>query len=257
MKRTFLAMACAAVISLTGCSIMWDSQQLSSAAGKALTAASISDAQIIQLCQNTAAKMDASANIDNGDYQKRLAKVLSGVKTVGDRPLNFKVYKTNQVNAFALADGSIRVYSGLMDVMDDAELTAIIGHEIGHVAHGDSKKAMKKAYLTSAARDLVGAAGTVGAISSAVLGDISESFANAQFSQSQEYKADDYGFEFSVARGYSPYSMSNALDKLVGLSQGSQASAVAQMFSSHPDSEARAKKMKLKAVQYAGTKSGK
>jgi len=245
--------ALAAVIILSGCSVLtgiaWDPDQLSSATAKALTAVSISDDQIVQLCKNTAAKMDASAVIDNGAYRQRLQKVLKGVTSVGGRPLNFKVYKTNQVNAFALSDGSIRVYSGLMDIMNDAELTAIIGHEIGHIAHGDSKKAMKKAYMTSAARDLVGAAGTVGAISSAVLGDISESFVNAQFSQSQEYLADDYGYEFAVSRGYSPYSMANALDKLVGLSKGNQASAVAQMFSSHPDSETRATKMKLKALQ--------
>lgn len=249
MRKILSTAALAATIILSGCSVMWDSDRIASASAKALTAASISDAQIIQLCENTAAKMDASATIDNGDYQKRLAKVLSGVTTVSGRPLNFKVYKTDQVNAFALADGSIRVYSGLMDIMNDDELTAIIGHEMGHVAHGDSKRAMKKAYLASAARDLVGAAGAVGAISSAALGDISESFVNAQFSQNQEYQADEFGYEFAVSRGCSPYSMANALDKLVGLSKGSQASAVAQMFSSHPDSEKRAAKMKLKAAQ--------
>jgi len=248
-NTTGIIAALAAALTLSSCSIMWDAQALSSATAKALTAASINDEQIIELSKESVAKMDASAQIDNGAYQQRLARVLSGVNTVGGKPLNFKVYKTNQVNAFALADGSIRVYSGLMDVMNDAELTAIIGHEIGHVAHGDSKKAMKKAYLASAARDLVGAAGTVGAVSSALLGDITESFANAQFSQAQEYQADEYGYQFSVSRGCSAYSMANALEKLVGLSKGSQASAVAQMFSSHPDSEKRAAKMKLKASQ--------
>jgi len=41
------------------------------------------------------------------------------------------------VNAFACGDGSIRVFSALMDLMDDDELMAISGHEIGHVVHAD------------------------------------------------------------------------------------------------------------------------
>lgn len=115
---------------------------------------------------------------------------------------------------------------------------------------------MKKAYLTSAARDVIGAAGSVGALSSAVLGDISEAFLQAKFSQKQEFSADDYGFDFAVKNGRDPYSMSKALDKLVNLSTGQKASAVAQMFSSHPDSATRTASMKEKVQQYK-SKAGK
>ena len=47
--------------------------------------------------------------------------------------LNYKVYEVVDINAFACGDGSIRVFSALMDLMDDDELMAVIGHEIGHV----------------------------------------------------------------------------------------------------------------------------
>ena len=47
-------------------------------------------------------------------------------------PLNFKVYDVIDVNAFACPDGSVRVFSSLMDIMDDDELLGVIGHEIGH-----------------------------------------------------------------------------------------------------------------------------
>lgn len=162
--------------------------------------------------------------------------------------INYKVYQTNEVNAFACGDGSIRVYSGLMDIMNDSELMAIIGHECGHVVHQDSKTAMKNAYLANAARNAIGAAGgTVGALSNSVLGDIGESFLSAKFSQKQEFAADDYGFKFSTEHGYSPYSMSSALEKLVKLAGSSQSSIVQKMFSSHPDSAERAKRMREKA----------
>ena len=55
-------------------------------------------------------------------------------------PLNFKVYYVIDVNAFACADGSVRIFSSLMDIMTDDELLGVIGHEVGHVAHKDSKK---------------------------------------------------------------------------------------------------------------------
>ena len=251
MKRLFLILA--AAWTLTGCglltSINWNEEALASAAGKAVTAVSITDEQIAELCAQSIAELDKQNTIDNGAYFTRLKKLMDGV-TVQCLTHNMKVYKTDQINAFASGDGSIRVYTGLMDVMTDDELMAIIGHEIGHVVHQDTKNAMKKAYMTSAAADLIGAAGSVGAVAQAMTGQIAEAYVNAQFSQKQEYAADDFGFEFAVKTGHSPYSMCNALEKLVNLSQGSQASAVAQMFSSHPDSAKRAARIKSKAESY-------
>ena len=251
MKRLLIILT--AAWTLTGCglltSINWNEDALASAAGKAVTAVSITDEQIAELCAQSIATLDQQNTIDNGTYFTRLKKLLDGVSVKG-LPLNFKVYKTDEINAFASGDGSIRVYTGLMDVMTDDELMAIIGHEIGHVVHQDTKNAMKKAYMTSAAADLIGAAGSVGAVAHSMAGQIAEAYVNAQFSQKQEYAADDFGFEFAVQTGHSPYSMCNALEKLVSLSQGSQASAVAQMFSSHPDSAKRAARIKSKAESY-------
>ena len=51
-------------------------------------------------------------------------------------------------------------------------------------------------------------------------------FTGAQFSQKQEYEADEYGFEFSVKNGFSPYGMGNSLNKLVELSKGAKSSTV-------------------------------
>ena len=154
--------------------------------------------------------------------------------------------------AFACGDGSIRVFSALMDLMDDDELMAIIGHEIGHVVHADVKHAMKNAYLSSAARNAAGAAegSTLAKLSDSQLGEVVTAFTGAQFSQKQEYAADEYGFEFSVKNGFSPYGMGNSLNKLVELSKGAKSSTVQKMFSSHPDSEKRAARMKEKADAY-------
>ncbi len=242
----------------TGCGLLtginWDGQRIASATGKAVTAMAISDEQIAELCRQSVAQLDQENTIDNGAYIARLRRLMSKVTSIGDLALNFKVYRTEDVNAFASGDGSVRVFSGLMDLMDDDELVAVIGHEIGHVVHQDTKNALKKAYMASAASDLVGAAGTVGAVTQGIAGNIAEALVNAQFSQKQELKADEYGFDFAIALGYSPYSMAKSLEKLKNLAEGTQSSKVAQMFSSHPDNLKRAQKMRERADAYTKKK---
>ena len=123
-------------------------------------------------------------------------------------PLNFRVYRTPQVNAFATADGSIRIYSGLMDCMSDDELMAVVGHEMGHIRNSDSLGAMRKACLTSAIRNTLGAAGgVIGALSSSQWGALAERLTSAGFSRKQEYAADDFAFGFLLRNGYDPYAM--------------------------------------------------
>ena len=256
MKRIFILLAAAWLFAGCGLltSINWDGERIASATGKAVTAMAISDEQIVELCRQSVAQLDQQNPIDNGAYIARLRRLMSKVNNIGNLPLNFKVYRTDDVNAFASGDGSVRVFSGLMDLMADDELVAVIGHEIGHVVHQDTKNALKKAYMASAASDLVGAAGTVGAVTQGLAGSIGEALVNAQFSQKQELKADEYGFEFAISLGYSPYSMAKSLEKLKNLSEGAQASKVAQMFSSHPDNAKRAEKMRTKADNYSKKK---
>ena len=139
-----------------------------------------------------------------------------------------------------------------MKIMGDNEVLAVIGHEIGHVLHTDSKDAMKQAYLTAAAKNAVGAANnTVAKLTDSQLGSLAETLASAQYSQKQENAADDYGFEFSIANGIDPYSMYNSLNKLLELSvEAPKSSKFRQLFSSHPETQKRVKRMKEKADEY-------
>ena len=242
-----------AALLLCSCSALsnvnWNADAINSAVGKAATAASISDDQIVELCRQSVAQLDAQNTVETGKYHQRLMKLVSGISVPG-LTLNYKVYKKDEINAFACGDGSVRVYTGLMDIMTDDELMGVLGHEIGHVVHKDSKKAMKKAYMNSALRDAVASAGSLGAVTSSLLGDLGEAYLNSQFSQKQELAADDYGFEFTVKNGRDPYSMANALGKLAKLSKTSN-NKLEMMFSSHPDATLRTSRMKERAVQYS------
>ena len=148
----------------------------------------------------------------------------------------------NKVNAWAMANGCIRVYSGLMDLMNDDELRGVIGHEIGHVALGHSKKRMQTAYAASAARSIAANSGNsaLASLSRSQAGDLGEKFINAQFSQSQESAADDYSFDLLTEKKMSRQGLVTSFQKLAKLSGGSGGSSI---LSSHPPSEQRAKRM--------------
>ena len=85
-----------------------------------------------------------------------------------------------------------------------------------------------------------------------MIGDLAQSYLNAQYSQKQEFAADEYGFQFAIDQGYSPYSMYNSLVKLMQLNgeKGNTPSGTQTAFSSHPATEERAARMKAAADAY-------
>ena len=230
-----------------------NTKKVLNAASEVASAITLSDEDVAALCRESVKWMDEqNPDSDPGSaYSKRLDSLMKKVGEIEGLKLNYKVYEVVDINAFACGDGSIRVFSALMDLMDDDELMAVIGHEIGHVVHTDSKDAMKNAYLAAAAKSAAGAAGGVlEKLTDSQLGEIAQALSNAQFSQKQETEADEYGFEFCIKHGFDPYGMANALEKLNNLSEGQKASKFQQMFSSHPDSTKRASRMKEKADAY-------
>lgn len=234
-----------------------NTQKLVNAASDAAKAITLSDADVAAMAKVYVQWMDTHNEVAGPDTEmgQRLANLTKDIKVDG-LDLNFKVYNVIDVNAFACGDGSVRVCGGLMEMMDDNEVLAVIGHEIGHVLHTDSKDAMKQAYLTSAAKNAAGAASnTVAKLTDSQLGGLAEALAGAQYSQKQENEADDYGFEFSLANNIDPYSMHNSLNKLLGLSaEAPKSSKFRQLFSSHPETQKRVERMKEKADAYTKNK---
>lgn len=184
-------------------------------------------------------------------YTTRLNRIVNGITSVEGQPLNFKVYITEDINAFACADGSVRVYSGLMDVMSDDEVLGVIGHEIGHVAHQDTKNAMKNALRTAALKDAVASAGgTIAVLTDSQLGALGEAYVNARYSRKQESNADSYAYDFLKAHGRNPLVLCLAFKKIEALENASGTSnLIARMFSSHPDTESRINSLEKKALK--------
>ena len=155
-------------------------------AASAYQALTLSNEDVQEYVKEYIAKTDSASDVcgPNDPYTIRLNKLTKGLDSVEGIPLNFKVYKKNEVNAFACADGSVRVYSGLMDIMTDNEVLGVIGHEMGHVAHQDTKKSFKQALLNSALRDgIASTSSRIGALTDSQLGDLANALATSKYSR--------------------------------------------------------------------------
>lgn len=254
MKKVLLC--CLAVVACANLSAQFgkikiDTKKLGKAAEHAIAAATLSDADVAALCQEYIDWSDANnpvCEVNSPDqgmkaYADRLERLMKNHKNEDGLNLDVKVYYVVDQNAFACANGSIRVFAGLMDMLNDEELLGVIGHEIGHIKGGDSKDAWKQAYKIMAAKEALGSTGSdVAKLTDGQFGQIGESLLNARFSQKQEYEADDYGYNFLKKNGYDAKGMASALRKIQGLQDGSQGKINA-LFSSHPDSGKRAERL--------------
>ena len=213
------------------------------AATDAAKAATLTDQQVRDYAAQMAKYQDKQSTIApaSSPYAQRLTALTSNLTEDAGLRLNYKVYMVKQVNAFAMADGTIRLYSGLMDMMTDDEIRYVIGHEMGHVKSGHTKKRMQTALASGAAQKAVSASGTRAAVlADSQLGEMMVSVVRAQHSQSNEREADDYSMQFMSRRKYDRKACVSALEKLAKMSGGGEAN----WLSTHPSPKERADRMR-------------
>jgi putative metalloprotease len=217
---------------------------------KGMTSLTFSDADAANLSKAAVDKMDKENTVaaPTDAYTVRLNKVFGKHKNENGLALNYKVYKLKEVNAFATADGSVRVYSGLMDIMDDNELLAVIGHEIGHVANHDSRDAMKAAYRKEAIIDAVGSqSDKVAAVTDSQLGKLGSALIDCKHSRKQESEADTYSYDFMKRNGYNVNAVESAFSILAKMGESTESTILTRMMSSHPDPKLRAENARKRA----------
>ena len=139
-------------------------------------------------------------------YTLRLQRLTKNIQPDNCLPLNFKVYYDEEtVNAFSAPDGSIRVFSALMDMLNDDELYGVLAHEVGHIAKRHARDNYIKSIKLSALEiDPI--------ISRMFLYRISNSFLEAHYSQEQEKDADIYACKFMISHGVPPCALIEGFD---------------------------------------------
>lgn len=219
------------------------------AAGDLFKSATLTEAQMVDISKKSARELDdlnpvsSEQKGDGKKFGERLDRLFSKHKNEDGLDLNYKAYVVKDFNAFAMPDGSIRVFAGLMKELTDEEILAVIGHEIGHVKLKHSLKAYKKTLLASGLRKGAAATGgTAGSLAAGQAGAIGESFVGAQYSQKHEFQADLYGIKFMKKHGYNPQAMVTAFQKMKKV-----AGEGGGLLASHPATSKRIKKMQAQA----------
>ncbi len=194
----------------------------------------------------------ASQDRKLNSYLSRTGRRLSGISHRPQMPYSFRAVNANYVNAYAFPGGSIAVTRGILLKMEnEAELAALLGHELGHVNARHTAEIMSKNQITSL---LAAGVGAIAGETAAKLGMLGSGALLASYSRSNERQADDLGMAYMVKGGYGPDGMVGLMDILNNLSKGRH-SAAELLFATHPMSSERYNTAVRTARQkYAGAK---
>lgn len=231
----------ALVAALSGCAETDWQRTLDSGSGL-VSAAFLSEDDVKRESVKSAEEMDHLNTVapDGNKYAKRLVRLTKGLENYDGMNLNFKVYLVTDINAFAMPDGTVRVFSSLMDLMDDDELMAIIGHEIGHVKFKHSYDQMRTAMISQSTMSLLGqSGGQVGVVVDSQLGQLAYRFINTQYSQSDELESDAFSVPFLRQQGIDPSASVRAIKVLQ-----KEFGASNSFLSSHPSNPKRIEALK-------------
>ncbi|MCB9965249.1 MAG: M48 family metalloprotease [Rhodospirillales bacterium] len=170
----------------------------------------------------------------------------------GDVTYKFFVLDSDTVNAFALPGGYVYVTRGLLSLANsEAELAAVIAHEIGHVTGRHSAERYSRGVVTAIGAAVLGASIDNPNVTKAL--NTGTDLYLRSYSRSQESEADQLGVRYLYRAGYDPFAMSRFLQSLQQetalQSQISGRSNPPAFLSTHPDTGDRS----AVSAQIAGT----
>lgn len=171
-----------------------------------------------------------------------------------DVTYRFTVLDSPIVNAFALPGGYVYVTRGTLAIANnEAELAAVLGHEIGHVAGRHQAARYSRGVLSSLGATVLSAAIGVPAASQAI--GVGTNLYMSSYSRDQETQADLLGVRYLSRAGYDTMAMSDFLKDMNGYhSMEAQLNGKDQKqfsyFSSHPDTSGRVSTSRLETTKY-------
>lgn len=187
-------------------------------------------------------------------YVSRIGKMIASYSHRPNLPYTFTVLDDTEVNAFALPGGYIYITTGLLAYLNsEAELAAVLGHEIGHVAarHNVSQASWNAvgSVLTSILADKLGNKELIGA-----LGELGLN----KYSRGHELEADGLASEYLARAGYDPAYMATVIAILQAYDQfyGNTSDPYRDLFSTHPSHNQRLQQLISQARRFGpGTRN--
>ncbi|MGE5515570.1 MAG: M48 family metallopeptidase [Bacteroidota bacterium] len=165
------------------------------------------DEEGVRAWQQLRQEVPASTSAEAQARARRVAqRVLGGA---GENPAQWEVevFKSDEINAFALPGNKIGVYEGMMRLADsDDELAAVIGHEIGHNKAHHAAERMNTDVATQMGVQVLSSVlgGGNPQMAAALLGAGAQYGIALPYSRNQELQADQLGLHYMAKAGYDP-----------------------------------------------------
>jgi beta-barrel assembly-enhancing protease len=211
----------------------------------------VSEQQEIQMGQQY---YGPSRQSQGGDYvtdpavKAYVQQVGNRLAAVADRPLpyEFVVLNSGELNAWALPGGKIAINRGLLvELKNEAELAAVLGHEIVHAAARHGAQQMEKGQLmqVGAAVASIGASVYGGSALGQAVGQgaaVGAQLLSAKYGRADELESDRYGMVYMKRAGYDPSAAVSLQELFVRKFQaGTEQDWMTGLFASHPPSQER------------------
>ncbi len=243
MNKNFLMSLCAAgAVSLSGCATIADMAGADTATLNAAATEGFNKTVSSARSSNT---LDTSSST-----YKRIYNVFTRLKPIADQynqtgirfDWQLAVLKSNEVNAYVAPGGKVVFYTGIVNKLNltDAEIAAVMGHEMTHALEEHSKQKMGAQALTDLALGIgLSAAGAgEGAAAAAQLG--SQIGVGLPYSRSLESRADQGGLMLMARAGYNPQAAITLWEKMNKL----EGAGGVAFLSTHPSNGQRIEAMR-------------
>jgi len=189
-------------------------------------------------------------------YKEEMAKVklshdpkyVGQVRRVGERIAKVSGHSEYQwefnvigepktINAWALPGGKVAVYTGLLNLgLSDAELAAVMAHEVGHAIAQHSRERMSQALGINLGLGVLGSSGRMSDASLQAVNLALGIGVGLPFGRKQESEADFIGLDLMAKAGYDPHA---ALSFWQKMSQAAGGRKTPELLSTHPSNERR------------------
>ena len=175
-------------------------------------------------------------------YVQSIGKRLGAVSDRPELPYEFVVLNDSIPNAWAMPGGKIAFNRGLLyELNSEAELAAVMGHEIVHAAARHGAKSMERGIFMQGAMIAVGIGAQNTNYSNLIVGasQLGAQLATSKYGRDAESEADLYGMKYMKKAGYDPAAAVTLQETFVRLSANKKSNFIEGLFASHPPSPER------------------
>lgn len=190
-------------------------------------------------------------------YAQQVGKKLAAVSDRPNLPYEFVVLNNDVPNAWAMPGGKLAINRGLLVYLEDeAQLAAVMGHEIVHAAARHGAQQQTQNVLMGAGVLLAGIAiaekkPEYGMLGMGALAVGSQAW-QAKYGRDHELESDEVGMKYMAKAGYDAQAAVELQEIFVKLSEGKNAGFLEGLFASHPPSHERVSKNRQHATKYPG-----